>query len=92
MPTVLLAEDDKDLLMLYRAAMTHQGLTVIEVSDGASCLRSSSSLILPLTLPSSTLKCLNCHPCAQSNTSAVNLALRKSRLLLSRLTTATKNA
>ncbi|GAB4546454.1 MAG: hypothetical protein OHK0023_06100 [Anaerolineae bacterium] len=38
MPTVLLAEDDKDLLMLYRAAMTHQGLTVIEVSDGASLL------------------------------------------------------
>lgn len=36
--TILIAEDDKDLQLLYRAAMEHQGFHVLEARDGAALM------------------------------------------------------
>ncbi len=36
--TILVAEDDKDLQLLYRAAMEHQGFHVLEARDGAALM------------------------------------------------------
>ncbi len=36
--TILVAEDDKDLQLLYRAAMEHQGFQVLEARDGAALM------------------------------------------------------
>ena len=36
--TVLIAEDDKDLQLLYRAAMEHKGFRVLEARDGAALM------------------------------------------------------
>ncbi len=36
--TVLIAEDDRDLQLLYRAAMEHRGFEVLEACDGAALM------------------------------------------------------
>ncbi|MFQ3536060.1 MAG: response regulator [Aggregatilineales bacterium] len=36
--TILIAEDDRDLQLLYRAAMEHQGFHVLEACDGAALM------------------------------------------------------
>ncbi|MCS6871642.1 MAG: response regulator [Anaerolineae bacterium] len=36
--TIVVAEDDRDLQLLYRAAMEHQGFQVLEARDGAALM------------------------------------------------------
>lgn len=58
--TILVAEDDKDLQLLYRVAMEHKGFRVLEARDGAALmdlLRSpdfhADLLLLDIEMPES---------------------------------------